>query len=401
MARLYGVMHGGWLCDIFSGHTSNLRIRPTEELLESLAQLPRGSNMGIESLSHEDKEEVNNHLSSLPFNPPEPRFSDDYPQVRPYYNEESTEYWKVLEERCKHRGLNVVYLEDKNLWFTYNKATIRVAENKAKWRNLFVKEWNESQEAYDMKRIRMNHERHCHEIRARKIHEIERDNALLRNIHNAHLHAVVVGLGHSEYWTANRALIEQQFGVSFEGYSCELPTTKDNSWRGATVFVEHASPDPKQAFERESLERARKILETGRLTEREPAYVGTWDVDNPCEGYFEVFVREENGKFQGEMIDALGDAEVEGTRTATELRFAKRYREDQCSTGAARDEILYRGIIKGNEITGFYALRGYGKAMYMTPERPKGPVYLGLSWAAAVTKYGEEIKAFGKRLFEE
>ncbi len=179
-----------------------------------------------------------------------------------------------------------------------------------------------------------------------------------------------------------------------------MPTAEDNSWRDATMFVADAHPDPREAFERQSLERTIRVLEKKRLTDKEPTFVGTWDVNNPSKGYFELFIDESNGRFQGEVIDCSGDADVEGTRTETELRFMKRYRKDACSTQAYDDEILYRGLIKENEVIGFYAMNDYGEAMYMTSKKQATPLQLGMSWIETAKKYKSEIKDFGKRFFK-
>ncbi len=170
MTHLYGVIHGGWLNDIFLGHSRNIKIQPTHQLIDELAQLPKGTTVGIETLTNEDKEEVNRHLRNLPFNPPKPRFEDDSPERRPCYDEESRRYWKILEEECRQRGLNIIYLEDKEVWFKFNEAMIHIAENDAKRRNLLVLEDGESQESYNRKLVRLNHSEYRNSIAARKIH---------------------------------------------------------------------------------------------------------------------------------------------------------------------------------------------------------------------------------------
>lgn len=399
MVYLYGIVHGGGITDLLFGHTRNIRVRPTQELIADLAKLPKGTKIGIENLSGADWKKVYDHLRHLPFNPPEPRFIEDSIDEKPFYDEDSASYWRVLEEECRRLGLNVVYIEDKEIWFRHNESIIKLAENNAKRRNLLVKERRESEEDYDKKRISLNHERHQDVTLTRKIHEIDRDNSLLKKIRDCGLSVVIVGLGHSEYWAANRETINAGFGVSFDRYSSEIPASDYSHWRGEVVFVKNAQPDLKEAFGRQSLERAVRLLEVGRITPRNPDFVGTWDVDNPCEGYFEMFTDKENGSFKGEIIDCLGDADFEGEKTETEIRFTKKYRKNRCSVSQDQ-EILYRGVMRGKIILGFYGIRGHGgNAIYMTSEQPASPVDLGISWVTAVKKYKPQIRSLGKRFF--
>ena len=138
-----------------------------------------------------------------------------------------------------------------------------------------------------------------------------------------------------------------------------------------------------------------------RLTDRTPSYVGTWDINNPCGGYFEMFIDANNGVFKGEIIDCIGDADIEGTRTGNELKFVKRYREGQCTPGAVRSDVTYKGIIRGDEIIGFFAVGGYGERMYMRQTHVQSPLELGMIQLAAEKKYLSEIKELGKRFFKE
>ena len=173
MVHLYGVTHEGQWITFFQGYAGRMIISPTEKLISDLSKFPRGTKVGLECMCKQDWEEVEAHLFKLPFNPPEPRFDDQEYASRPYYEKEHNDYWVQLGRVCSNLGFEVIFLENKNVWFEYNKTMVRFAENEAKRRNLLVVEKGESDEHYDRKRIGFNVERYKEMIFVRKIHEIE------------------------------------------------------------------------------------------------------------------------------------------------------------------------------------------------------------------------------------
>lgn len=401
MVYLYGVTHGGHWNDFLTGRAGEMRISPTIELIADLSRFPKGTRVGFECMSKEDWDEVKLHLLTLPFEPPESRFEDQEFASRPHYTTKTTGYWDDLGKVCSDLGLEVVFLEDKNFWFKYNEAIVKTAENEARRRNLLVVKEEESDEHYDRKRIGFNVERHKEDISARKIHEIDRDNQLLRAIKSSEVDVAFVGIGHSDYWIANPQTIKSDFELSFEGYSAEVPKIKTHPWGGLTVFNKDTKPNLRNAFVRNSLERAVKLLETGRLNDKKPNFFGTWDIHNPLGGYFEMFV-ERNGKaINGEVIDCLGDASFEGEISNREIRFVKKYMRDRCSTGASLKGIVYKGIVREGNVIGYFAIDGFGQPFYATPEQKRDFVDLGMLWSSSAQRYKKGIKSLGESLFDD
>ena len=399
MVYIYGVTHGGWWRDWMNGRAGEIEVVPTQEFIRDLRRYPSGTKVGIEALLPQEMEEVREHITTLPFNPPEPRDEDGRRAGRPGYERASDIYWERLGGMCAELGFEVVFLEDKNVWFKYNEAIIKLAEGNAR-RNLLVVEEGESDEHYDERRLRFNADEYIEAIVARKIHEIDRDNALLRAIKSNSIDIAVAGIGHADYWMANTYEIAKKFGVTFNGCSTERPARQIPHWKGQTIFTKDDKPDLESAFERVCLERTCKAIETGRLTNKVPDMVGTWDVHDPYRGYFELFIDKTKQGFSGEIVDGLGEADFEGRISDGEMQFVKRYREGRRSSEAVKQPVTYRAMIVGNEMPGFFAVgRSSSGSFYATREQIKSPFELALRWNKYERGHSKELKALAKRFF--
>ncbi len=401
MVYLYGVTHGGRWTDFFTGHAEEMDISPTRELIADLSKFPRGTKVGFEFMSKQDWGDVQSHLLALPFHPPDPRFEDLEFASRPCYRVGKDNYWAKLEMVCSSLGFDVVFLDDKSLWLEYNKAIIKATKNEARRSNLFVREKGETNKHYNLKRISFNEEKYREEISARKIHEIDRDNQLLDAIRTLSIDVAFVGYGHSEYWMVHRQDIKSNFRLDFEGYSAEIPKVDAQLWEGSTFFVKDAQPNLRVAFIRTGLERSIRLLGTGRLSDRKPDFIGTWDISNPSRGYFEMFVTRNGKAIHGEIVDCLGDGDFEGEVKNREMRFVKKYRQDRCSEGASLKEIAYKGIVRNGQIIGYFVIRGYGELFYATQQPADDLVDLGMSWNLSAKRYKKGIASLSRRLFEK
>ncbi|MDO8460210.1 MAG: hypothetical protein Q7S74_03820 [Nanoarchaeota archaeon] len=399
MVYLYGVTHGGQWIDFLSGRSGEIDIIPTKEMIEDLSRFPKGTKIGLEALSKKDWGDVNLDLFMRPFDPPEPRFEDDKIAMRPYYEDNNQAYWKNLEEICLNFGFEVVFLENKNIWLRYNESVIKMVENEATRRNLLCKEEGESDEDYARKLIRFNSERYKENILSRKIHEIERDDSLLGAIKSSKVDISINGIAHSDYWVANSENINSRFGFSFEGYSAEVAINDLEFFRGNTLFVNNLTPDPKRVFERQCLERTVKLIETGRISDREPRFIGTWNIHSPYNGYFEIFVDKSRNGFCGEIIDCLGDADFEGEISDKEIKFTKKYKQEKCLNRANKKEIAYRGIIRNGNVFGFYENSYFLEQFYATPGSPKNIIDLGMSWYDYERDNKPELENLAKGFF--
>jgi len=99
MIKLYGVVHGCSLITIFDSIEHALRLTPSEEFIEDLKTLPKGSRIGIEYLSQEDWSEIQSYIDELA----------DNEGVNSFYYESSSSYWDNIINNCKKFGHEVVF----------------------------------------------------------------------------------------------------------------------------------------------------------------------------------------------------------------------------------------------------------------------------------------------------
>lgn len=398
MVYLYGVVHGGEWKEFF-GRSGEMRIYPSRELFEDLKKFPRGTKVGIENLSAQDWKEVRSHLATLPFNPPAPIVyeEDRWPAERPVYSLSGEAYWKELIDMCSALGFETVFLEKKDAWLKYNEAIIKHVENEENRHNLLFFEKGESDEHYDRKRIGFNSNRHKEKILIRKIHEIERENQILDKIKSCGANLAFVGLGHSNEWIANLQK-GVNIGIKIDGYSTEIPQEEGGFYSRPMIFTKEGKLDFRLNFERNNLERQITLIENGRLDERKPDFVGTWDVHVPAKGYFEMFMNRDGENIEGEIVDCLGCADFKGELSNGRIEFVKRYRP---LLGKEREDIPYKGIVRDQNAMGYFIMGKFATPFCMTSQFNGDFVDLGVSWSLLTRRYKKGITSLGKRLFDK
>ncbi len=373
MVKLYGVEHSMTITyGSLIPESKKLPVMPSDEFFADLESLPRGSRIGLECFNEKDWQDVKNHVK---LNAVKAGFFG-----YPHYTDVTQTYWKTIIDFCKRAGHETVFLEDKETWKKYNKASIRLV--KCQRGELYLEE-GESRYHYHGKLCRRNEREYKADIARRKIHEMERDAKLLEAIKSGALRAAIVGRGHSDYWIFNQDRIKDEFGISFEDYSTDTPkreTVNRYSEFAESVFARKSVSHPRIVFERESLERAIRLIEQGRIIlDRTPDYVGIWDICFPSKGYFEMFVEDHSdGIFSGKIEDRLGTAKFEGIITPTDLNFVKRYVVSEET--AIQEPIEYKAKREGQECHGYFYLKEFGDAFFMTQSPKMDPVSLSLRW---------------------
>ncbi|MBI2546918.1 MAG: hypothetical protein HYW23_00545 [Candidatus Aenigmarchaeota archaeon] len=278
---------------------------------------------------------------------------ESYPQdpsdglAPPNYSPIANRYWSRLIDFHRDTGHKPVFLEDMDTWFRFNQATVEAFKQELRRSKLLVYDWGESDMTYHRKLVKLNEAIHKADIRARKVHEIDRDYKLLEAIARTGVDVAVVGGCHSAYWISNQDAIRRKYGISFDSYSADVP---DYHRRNATFTINPS--DSESVLDRILLERAVALVETGRLVpDKKPTYVGIWDIPMPSTGYFEMFVDGRSGdKISGIIVDTVGDAVFEGTATPDEIVFTKRY--TPANRNAVEGDIVYRGIKMGGDFVG-------------------------------------------------
>ncbi|MBI2105909.1 hypothetical protein HYT56_03670 [Candidatus Woesearchaeota archaeon] len=358
---------------------------PTPEMLKEISLFPGGSKIGLEYLSERDELEVRADLTKLS--------KEKHLKRAKIYPEASFRYWDFLTGFCIQNGHEVVFIEDKEICLKQNEVSIEgQAKNrknkKFSEKTLELKAGLNSDEKVFMQVVRANDENYYANLLSRKINEIERADAMLRKIKSKELDAVVVASSYSDLWISNAEKIKEEHGICFDPY-CAERTEEETRIR----FVRDAQPEQCVSSRRESMERALRFMEEGRIIRnRKPDYVGSWElVDSPSEGYFEMFINEKNGEnIKGNIEDCLGSATFTGRINDKEIGFAKRYSRNS-SEDAVKGVIPYKGRKTKGGFHGFYMLpNGIGRPFYLTKSEKVNPLEISRQWFSSTKEINEQ-----------
>jgi len=143
MIRLFGAIHGGYAIDLLF-RRREIKLEPTIGLEEQLKQIPAGSKVGIENLSPEDWSEVKDNLRTLCW---DNGLNIEY--------QSSNVYWNRIAQICRSCDYDILWLEDKENWFSYNKAFIEVGKIKEKHEELYLEE-GDSDRDFHKKLVTLN-----------------------------------------------------------------------------------------------------------------------------------------------------------------------------------------------------------------------------------------------------
>src|SRR3989344_2197239 len=361
MVQLIGVMHALIKRNFFGG-CERLPVYPTDGLINKINEFPDKSRVGIEWFKHEDFKDICDDLS---------RLCEE--SALDYVGFQSDEaYWVALRVRLKS-SLEIVFLEEKDLWLRINKAVIEEARKRGTDQQ---RRKDESVLAHRKRITTQDYDAHMAYIDYKRLHEIERDDKFLEVIKSG-LDVVISGIGHTDYWWANREAITKKSGIVFDGYSTEEIFGDANC---DSEFVECAVPDPERVFSRIGLERSIRLIEKGKLIEKgEPFCVGTWSIIEPAKGYFEVYVdKRQSNRLSGRIEDCFGSATFEGMISGDELVFTKKYDWTACKPDTIKTPISYKAKRFGNKFCGYWFHNFGGNAFYMIRKPKENPINLAL-----------------------
>ncbi|MFC1723360.1 hypothetical protein ACFL0V_04425, partial [Nanoarchaeota archaeon] len=279
------------------------------------------------------------------------------------------------QDQLEAEGHNVVFLEDKDVWLKYCDAVVEHCRARDIANALYTTD-DESNDSYSLRHFDTYFPHYKAKAIAQKIHEVDRDAAILANIQNIGLDAAVVGLAHAQVWMC------QPTADLFSSFSAEEPTVQHGF--PAQTFNAEATPDPRFVIELEKTIRKYRMYTKGRImpADTTPAYIGTWDLTHPAEGYFELFPEE---GFSGRIEDCLGSARFEGAVSDDQIRFTKIYASD--ANDAMQGDIPYVARRKGqfelpgidgrvDVFVGYYEQPGFKGAMLIVKAPQADPRYL-------------------------
>jgi hypothetical protein len=363
--RLYGAIHHVERIQLFSSEHRD--IEPNRALFTDLLDLGKGARIGVEWFNKQDWQEVVDDREQRAFKAETKEIS--------HYDSASNHFWWMLMLGLRTLSLKAVPLEDKEVWKRYNQAC--VDEMKQGEEELFCDE-GQSEVSYHARLCRHNERNTRCALLAKKIHWIERDNALLRAIKEKQVKAAIVGLGHSDFWVANREAIEKEHGIVFDRYATmKVRDVNDPT----TTFEPDAVPDPHRVYDRICFERSLHMMEQGRITDATPDYVGIRDYCFPSKRYFEMFVRKRKGnKISGTIEDCLGSATFTGTENARGIEFVKTYDSQRCTSEADPKPVRYKAARQGNEFYGHWFHDGLVSSFYLVKKPKANPITMATRW---------------------
>lgn len=369
MVKLHGVVEGMSKRLFGVIPVEEEETEPSEEFFCLLARLPKGTRVGVETQPLKIREEVEAHFLEC--------IKKVDPDARGGYKYWDS-YWEPVINVCRETGHELVYLESKEAWRRHNEAQAELLKAERALQGVSRKSYQKQLEIAEARKAAV--------LRARKIHEIDRADAILQAIKEGNVELAVCALGHADYWMSQREAIQKSQGIDFEQYTTDIPDY--HAILPRTLFTPNAQPNPKVAFERESLLRALRLLETGRIMpDKTPDFVGTWTWPEASRGYFEMFIRSrfDNRHVSGTIEDCLGTAEFRGELTPQAFTFVKSYREP-CSQEAVTDPIRYELKKSGNGYMGNYWLDGFGGPAFVQ-QAPQVPVLeLGMNYHKALDR---------------
>ena len=325
--KLYGTCHGGKLFGLV--FNVDLFFKPSPVMLEELAELPRGTRVGIESVTPEEKEALN-------------KLVIDGRGVM--WDKPFGEYWKAIVDHCKKAGHEVVYLDSVELCRKHAEMDVKATH--------LAEEAKQTKDKAE--RLILIRQEYAHRVENRYIREVEREQSLLQRIRETKPSVALLGRSHTDYiWQMG---VE---GIQFKSYSAEVAPVIDQFQLGKfdpsdkyfnmdlesvarsisnqippLELVNNRVVDSKVVARRIESERKYRAIKEGRITDGDPDFVGTWNIRIPAQGLFELYIQKRDGRrISGIIEDACGSATFEGESTDTEIWFVKRYDDDAISIG--------------------------------------------------------------------
>jgi hypothetical protein len=264
----------------------------------------------------------------------------------------TNEYWINIEEICKQRDLKVVHLED---FPTYMKYAQKLGEkynldNELLKRNIEFRKHNPYSGTKIFEEIpeiiKLLRNIYQKQTEADYIFTIEREQKIFDKIAEAQPQVVILGKGHADYVMlkpkefSSRKIPMGEYRTEERHAPRRFGEEIGNSDE-AIYMLRNPNPDKKELLDRELLKRRYSAITESRiLPDKIPDYIGTWDLNIPARGLFEIYLNPKN-KFVGKIEDALGTASFMGEIKEEGLFFTKNYDMGKSSSSAMRDTIAY------------------------------------------------------------
>lgn len=350
--RMYGVDHGSSL-DLAGICIGEGKVYPSVSLIEDLFALPVGSTIGLETFNPGEVKRLTYKIGSRRFG----------------LSKGGKFYWQEIINICRLHGLNIAYLDDFKVYREYVAKVFEEQRYKEE-----VERYRKEETEPDREKLReIKEAAYRANVEGRFIFEVKREEEFVKKIAKYKPERVIIGRAHGDCLMAGGELLDK-YGVCVSDYLKE--EVERNMWGSdwaavyllsgripGQVSVLTDSPyDPSILLDRELLLRKQRVLVEGRVTaftDRPPDFVGTWDLECPLRGYFEMYVngQAEGEPFSGVIEDCLGTADFEGEIDDNWTQFLKSYNEGQRAKESVGSQIpiLYEGYLKDGVFRGDYS----------------------------------------------
>lgn len=317
--KLFGVLPGcsvNWML-----LQSEVYLKPSEQLLSELSQLPAGTRVGIEEFEPSERAKLDDLvIDGLPCMP----------------DEGSTRYWQRVAEQCRQSRLEIVHLDDPITWVDAARQEVQVHQLNEKINR------RRSAQEFDALSAQM----YACGVEQQYISWIRRERAIFEKIKAAQPAVVVLSdgfaddlvirptdgisvLSYAKEEAPNMQVLRREMGFihsDLERYTVKAVAEQLSSRIGPNTLVQNAQPQAAVVPEREALERRYRAVKTGRITDRKPDFIGTWATDIPARGLFELFIVGRAGThFVGTIEDTIGSATFHGRIDENNINFTKVY----------------------------------------------------------------------------
>ncbi len=314
-------------------------------------KLPQGTKVGLEY--HPD------------FTKP---FTVDGHKFQP--NTAVQQYWDNIIAACDDK--QIIPLDDPDIYREYSRSLLEEDARK-KQLSHYRLEKGATKEGQRERREAL----YRAQVTSDYIFEIKREEGIFNQIGIWQPQVVILGGAHADYVALRQEEIKKRFGISVKQFSKEdIPTERPvftfddlannrrKVQRVTAYLLDEVSPDPAVLLRREAVIRRHRAATEGKIIEGgRPAFVGTWDLQTPSHGLFEIYPEGNNG-FSGRIEDGFGTAVFKGNIDGNRIAFRKYYDFDRAVYRLGNEDVFEQAIeyeaqsSDGEHFAGFFRIPG-------------------------------------------
>ncbi|MCL5008409.1 MAG: hypothetical protein M1156_00775, partial [Candidatus Marsarchaeota archaeon] len=257
-----------------------------------------------------------------------------------------------------YNGLRVVYLLEENTWKTY--LTLFTEKELAIGRAVHIGLMHEAGIIGRMEVVSLENKAYELNLECDYFHDIGIGENTEAVIKGRNIGVAILNLGNAEA-IVDRNKIGRDGTLIVQSYAAEaipeIATVQSVGMQSIqTTLVRDAVPNIQELMRDDRLRVGYKALKTGRITDENPDFIGTWDIRIPPRGLFELFIeKRDGGRIAGRIEDTIGSAKFSGVSAEGRIDFVKQYMESAVDIGGIPDRIEYSGVVRRrSDVTGTF-----------------------------------------------